>query len=267
MEMSSRHPSPPTDNVELSIIVPTLNEGAHISQLLNSLRSQSTDKFEVIVVDGGSQDGTTKIAESMGARVFALEGAKEFEARNYAVALSKAPILVFSCADVVFPPASLRSVLRHFQDDSDLVALTGPDVPYDGGPNLRLAYGIYNTLRFLFSRLPPPLKAFSSSTNFLAVRRDAFQASGGFKTDDVNADGLMGRYLASRHRILFDNGVTVFISARRATNWGISRFTRHYLYVLENFLPGISRKQWFRSLKSRSSKSHGEIHGEHPASS
>jgi len=75
--------------VELSIIVPTLNEEAHISQLLGSLHSQSTNSFEVIVVDGGSQDDTLKVAASLGARVFVLEGSKEFEARNYAVAYSR----------------------------------------------------------------------------------------------------------------------------------------------------------------------------------
>ncbi len=203
--------------MELSIIVPTLNEEAYISQLLGSLHSQSTNSFEVIVVDGGSQDDTLKVAASLGARVFVLQGSKEFEARNYAVAHSRAPLLMFSCADVIFPPTALNSILRHFQHDADLAALTGPDVPYDGGPALRVIYSIYNTLRFLFSKFPSPLRAFSSST-------------------------------------------------RRASNWGMARFTRHYLYVLENFFPPISGRRWFRNLKSKSGKSHGEIHNETPHS-
>ncbi len=254
------------NNVELSIIVPTLNEEAYISQLLGSLHSQSTNGFEVIVVDGGSQDDTLKVAASLGARVFVLQGSKEFEARNYAVAYSRAPLLMFSCADVIFPPTALNSILRHFQHDADLAALTGPDVPYDGGPALRVIYSIYNTLRFLFSKFPPPLRAFSSSTNFLVVRRQTFEESGGFKVNDVNADGIMGRYLVDRHKTLFDNKVIAYISGRRASNWGMKRFTRHYLYVLENFFPPISGRRWFRNLKSKSGKSHGEIHNETPHS-
>src|SRR6266487_1731850 len=82
-------------NLEFSIIIPTLNEGAHIGRLLNSLHSQLIDNFEIIIADGGSQDATAKIARSFGARVFVLEGAKEFEARNYSAAQSKASILVF----------------------------------------------------------------------------------------------------------------------------------------------------------------------------
>lgn len=250
------------DGIELSVIVPTLNEAAHIRQLLNSLQSQYTNSFEVIIVDGGSQDGTTKIAKSLGARVYVREGAREFEARNYAAARSKGSLLLFSCADVLFPPTALSSILQHFETDANLVALTGPDFPYDGGAKLRATYNLYNGLRLLFSRLPRPLKAFSTSTNFLVVRRENFEESGGFETNDVNADGIMGRYLANHHRTLFDKDAIVYISARRASNWGFSRFTRHYLYVIENFVPSISRYQWFQRLKIESGRKHGEIHDE-----
>ncbi len=252
-------------NLEFSIIIPTLNEGAHIGRLLNSLHSQLIDNFEIIIADGGSQDATAKIARSFGARVFVLEGAKEFEARNYAAAQSKASILVFTCADVIFPRTALKSVLHQFQTDSGLVALTGPDIPYDGGPTLWFTYGLYNILRLLFSRLPYPLKAFSSSTNFLVVRRETFEHSGGFRANDVNADGLMGRYLASHHKTFFDSRLSVYISARRALSWGFSRFARHYLYVVENFFPRISKQQWFQMLKSGSSERHGQIHGDKEA--
>jgi len=254
------------DNVEVSIIVPTLNEAEHISHLLASLQSQASVKSEIILVDGGSRDGTAKIAESLGARVFVLEGANEFDARNYGVTQSKGDVLLFTCADVIFPRNSLESVRRHFRDKPSLAALSGPGVPYDGGPALLFIYGLYNALRFLTSRLPYPHKTFSSSTNFLVVRRGVFSETRGFNSNDGNADGMMGRYLVSRYQTIFDNRILVYISARRANSLGIVRFTRHYVYVLENFLPGISPKQWFQSLKAKSRKSHGEIHGK-PASS
>ncbi len=250
--------------VEFSIIVPTLNEEANISRLLKSLRSQSLGNFEIILVDGGSQDGTVELARSLGAKVFVLKRSGEFEARNYAVLRSTAPILIFSCADVIFPPSSLSMVRSRFQNDSHLAALTGPDVPYDGGTALQFMYGSYNVLRFLFSRMPNPLRAFSSSTNFLAVRRTVFLKAGGFKIDDVNADGMMGAFLVRRYSVSFDNHALVFISGRRANDWGIARFFLHYLYVLENFFPRVSRQKWFRRFKDSSQKSHGEIHTKDP---
>ncbi|HZD13496.1 MAG TPA: hypothetical protein VE177_08280, partial [Candidatus Binatus sp.] len=201
-----------------------------------------------------------KVAESLGARVFVRKNSREFEARNYGVKNARAPLLIFSCADVIFPSNSLMITRDRFRKNSSLAAFTGPDVPYDGGTTLRLVYLAYNTGRFLFSRLPRPFKAFSSSTNFLVVRKAVFDQSGGFKSDDINADGLMGRYLSSNHRVRFDNGVIVYISARRASSWGISRFSRHYLYVLENFFPRLSRQGWFNGLKTKSGKRHGDIH-------
>ena len=78
--------------------------------------------------------------------------------------------------------------------------------------------------------------------------------------DEINADGLMGRYLADHYTVRFDNRAVVYISARRATSWGISRFTRHYLYVLENFFPLLSHRRWFVRLKSESRRNHGVIH-------
>ena len=53
----------------LSIIIPTLNERAGIALLLAAIQDQSLKDVEVIVADGGSQDGTRAIARSHGATI------------------------------------------------------------------------------------------------------------------------------------------------------------------------------------------------------
>ncbi|MFC1579637.1 TIGR04283 family arsenosugar biosynthesis glycosyltransferase [Thermodesulfobacteriota bacterium] len=52
----------------VSVVIPTLNEAANISGALDSLEEQEV-VHEIIVVDGGSIDGTGGIAERMGAKV------------------------------------------------------------------------------------------------------------------------------------------------------------------------------------------------------
>ncbi|MBD3318962.1 glycosyltransferase [Candidatus Woesearchaeota archaeon] len=47
----------------LSIIIPTLNEERYLGTLLNCLSRQTRQDFEVIIVDGTSQDTTVKVAQ------------------------------------------------------------------------------------------------------------------------------------------------------------------------------------------------------------
>jgi dolichol-phosphate mannosyltransferase len=56
--------APPSER--LSIIVPVLNETARINPCLDSLVTQSESVAEILVVDGGSSDGTQAIVESYG---------------------------------------------------------------------------------------------------------------------------------------------------------------------------------------------------------
>tara|TARA_B100001245_G_C22804163_1_gene387481 strand:- start:629 stop:832 length:204 start_codon:yes stop_codon:yes gene_type:complete len=48
--------------MNLSIIIPTLNEQVNIARLLNQLvKNENAEYYEVIVVDGGSTDGTIDV--------------------------------------------------------------------------------------------------------------------------------------------------------------------------------------------------------------
>lgn len=51
-----------SQSIYLSIIIPTLNEASNIGQLLKTLPYHRTD-IEIIVVDGGSDDGTRDITQ------------------------------------------------------------------------------------------------------------------------------------------------------------------------------------------------------------
>src|SRR5882757_480583 len=58
--------------MQLSVIVPALNEAGNLTGLLpvlHDVASRLTKDYELIVVDGGSQDGTADVAAKQGARV------------------------------------------------------------------------------------------------------------------------------------------------------------------------------------------------------
>jgi len=71
--------------IPLTVVVPTLNEGAQIADALDALRRAD----EVIVADGGSTDGTVAIAREHGATVIERAGETIAAQRNAAIARAR----------------------------------------------------------------------------------------------------------------------------------------------------------------------------------
>lgn len=243
----------------ISIIVPTLNEEASLIRLLWSLKKQTYLGLEIILVDGGSKDNTVQIANRYNARTVVLNGRSEFPSRNFGASLAKGDILIFTSADAIFPDDLLEKVLKKFEEDSELIAVRGPGIPYDGPLIGKIEYTAYNIFRYVASIMPKPFKRFSGSTNFLAVRKEIFEKVGGF-CDDINADGLLGRELVKMGKVRYGFDTYVFISARRMSHMGFLEFNFHYLYVLENYLWLLSSMKKFKQMKLQRKIKHREMH-------
>ena len=52
--------------MDISIVIPTLNEEKALPNLLGDLSRQTSDNFEIIVSDGNSDDKTLEIAKRYG---------------------------------------------------------------------------------------------------------------------------------------------------------------------------------------------------------
>ena len=100
-------------SLHASIVIPTLNAGMSLGRTLESLKREPIDgTVEIIVVDGGSGDATTAIAEEHGARVLQSErGRGQQLARGAAEA--RGEWLLFLHADTV-PAQGWNEALEHF---------------------------------------------------------------------------------------------------------------------------------------------------------
>ena len=157
-------------SLAISVVIPCRNEHATLALCLDALHGQSfpKDRYELIVVDGGSTDGSRDVARARGIRVLRDPGRGPGAARNVGLAAARAPIVAFTDADCV--PA--RDWLTSFAE-------AYAEHPEAGG----IAGGMRMPRDTLLGRLEDNdaitfYRGFITSN--VAYRRDVLQAVGGF---------------------------------------------------------------------------------------
>jgi glycosyltransferase involved in cell wall biosynthesis len=108
-----------SDRPRISVVIPTLDEAACLPGLLARL-SEETPRPEIIVADGGSRDGTDRIALDHGARlVHAPRGRGQQLAAGAAAA--GGGILLFLHADTDFPAGGLAAIAEALEGERELL--------------------------------------------------------------------------------------------------------------------------------------------------
>ena len=101
---------------QVSIVVPVYNAGHWLSRCLDSIQDQTFARWECILVDDGSTDGSGDICDSYAAkdpRFSAIHKANGgvSSARNAGMDAARAPILVFADADDAMAPDLLEQAV------------------------------------------------------------------------------------------------------------------------------------------------------------
>ncbi len=95
---------------DFEVIIPTLNEANAIGSVLDELLSMGISRDKILVVDGGSTDGTLDIVRSKNIRYVIQDGKGKADAIRTALRHSRGSILVFMDGDYTYP-AKYVSVL------------------------------------------------------------------------------------------------------------------------------------------------------------
>jgi len=215
--------------VKATVVIPTLNEAENLRECLGALSRQTLEDFEVIVVDGGSSDGTVEVAEGFGARVITLRERGIARARQAGFEAAKAEFIASTDADTVPPPDWLERILSPFSDPR-VVGVYGT-TSHQGKKDLWA--GVFRWWQRLFHALGIPIFL---GPNF-AVRKEAFLEVGGFReptgsfpTGYPEADDLLiGLKLSRVGRVVFIPDLRVPTSARRVVPRRLPR--ELFLYV------------------------------------
>ncbi|MEA3227897.1 MAG: glycosyltransferase [Campylobacterota bacterium] len=115
----------------ISILVPGKNEGKHIPKLVQSLKKQSYKKYELIIVDDGSDDNTYKICKELENNnlidVFIshpIRGGKA-SAANTALKLAKGEFIIHLDADTNMDEKGIENIILPFYLDENVGGVSG----------------------------------------------------------------------------------------------------------------------------------------------
>ena len=172
-----------------TIVVPALDEAADIEAALQALAPLRARGAEVIVVDGGSADGTAQLAKPLADRVLVSPRGRARQ-MNAGAAAARGDVLLFLHADTRLPEAADAAL---HQAVARGAAWGRFDVQIDGRPRmLRLVAALMNQR----SRLT----GIATGDQAIFVRCDLFQRIGGFPDQPLMEDIEISRRLRALAR-------------------------------------------------------------------
>ncbi len=160
----------------LSIIVPILNEIELLPELMAHLQQWQRKGCEVLLVDGGSCDGSAEVAKAVG---FAVQHAPCGRAQqmNAGAAYTEGAVLVFLHADTRLPSDAQERILGALNDH------------YWGRFDVQLS-GDHWMLRVIsfFMNCRSRLTGIATGDQAIFIHRSTFKAIGGFPVQPLMED-------------------------------------------------------------------------------
>lgn len=106
------------NNYKISVITPSFNQANYIERTIKSVLSQEVNfDYEVIVMDGGSTDGTLDILEKYAGRIkwISAKDKGQSDAINKGIELSAGEIIGWLNSDDIYLPGTLQKVVNYFE--------------------------------------------------------------------------------------------------------------------------------------------------------
>ena len=205
----------------VSLIIPALNAGDQLKQLLQVLAKQTVKPDEILVVDSESADHTCEIAEDAGANVISI-ARSEFDhgrTRDMALHRTHGDIVVFMTQDAL--PTDryfVENLIAPFANPQ-IAATSGRQIAYPDArpfecavrahnyPEEALEWGVADVEKL-------GVRAFRISDVCAAYRRDAYEDVGGFDYPILtNEDMLIAEKLLRKgYRLAYASKASVYHS-------------------------------------------------------
>lgn len=223
----------------VSILVPAYNEEEHIGRTVESLLSlEYPGEREIIVVNDGSTDDTSKIArgfEKKGVVVVDKENAGKASAMNAGIARAKGELIAVLDADSIVARDALLHMAGYF-GDSEVMAVTPMMKVWESRtPAQKLQRAEY-ILNSFAKKLLEQLDAITVTPGpFSVYRASVFRKLGGFDEETLTEDQEMAlRMQRANMRIASSVGAVVYTDAPKGLRELYLQRKRWYTGFLQN---------------------------------
>ncbi|MFA5246744.1 MAG: glycosyltransferase [Candidatus Micrarchaeia archaeon] len=221
----------------VSIIIPTLNEAALIEKVLLTA-IKAAPLAEIIVVDGGSKDGTADIAKKH-AKVLHAKG-RVGAARNLGARASKNPLLLFLDADTYLNEHYLFKAMQALSDKK-IVGAGGKIMPEHLNIIERLFFEIFNLLIAASFAIHKP----NLAGTCVMYRKSAFNKVGGFdETRAASEDFDLTERIAKVGSVKFFWTATARTSKRRLSELGLLGLIADWTRTTAKYIVGVKESNY-----------------------
>jgi glycosyltransferase involved in cell wall biosynthesis len=181
-----------SDDPLVSIIVPTYNSERTLGRCLDSIKNQTYQNIEMIVVDNGSTDRTVEIAHQYGAKVHILGSAERCKQTNYGSKMARGKYVYQVGSDFVLDSTIVEEATRKCEDEG-----------YDA---VSMFCAIDPTISFWAKVRKLEKDCYKGELLYTGARffrKDVFEAIGGFRENLVAAEDydLYNRLKKANYRI------------------------------------------------------------------
>lgn len=217
-----------SDGYKVSVAVLTKNSEATVGKSLESIFRQTRKPDEVIVVDGGSTDGTLEIVRRYPVKLVQEPGLGFGHARNLGVKNANGDVVFFIDSDCYAETQWIEKTLPRFKD-SEIVGVTGVTRLWN------INDAVARFLAFVTGRMEMSTQRTFvklAPTMNLALRRKVILEVGGFDETLIRCEDTDLTYkVTQRYKILYEPEAVVWFKGSPTLGVASRKCIRHFTGV------------------------------------